>query len=97
MGSQQATSYCLNKLYKEKTGNKLNKQEATMPNPKTGETEQEFVSRCIPIVIKEGLDQKQSAGKCYGIYRNAKKSEMFKSLRKMIDVLKVKCERRSIK
>lgn len=41
-----------------------------MPTPKTGESEKEFVSRCIPIVMKEGdHDQEQAAGKCYGIYR----------------------------
>lgn len=45
-----------------------------MPTPTAGESEQDFVSRCIPIVMKEGLDQKQAAGKCYGMYRNAHKS-----------------------
>jgi len=44
-----------------------------MPNPKKGESEQDFVSRCIPIVLAEGATQEQAAGKCYGMYRSAKK------------------------
>lgn len=41
-----------------------------MPTPREGESRQDFVSRCIPIVLKEddGLTQEQAAGKCYGIY-----------------------------
>ncbi len=42
-----------------------------MPEPKAGESEGDFVARCVPIVIGEGLSQEQALGKCYGIYRNA--------------------------
>ena len=41
--------------------------------PKSGESEKDFMSRCIPLAIKEGKDQKEASGKCYGIYREAKK------------------------
>ncbi len=59
-------------------GKKLTKSGGvSMPTPRSGESEQDFVSRCIPEVLKEGATQDQAAGKCYGIYRNAKKSEMF--------------------
>lgn len=40
-----------------------------MPVPNEGESEQDFVSRCIPILKKEGKDQKQAEGECYGIFR----------------------------
>jgi len=45
-----------------------------MPEPKEGESEQEFVSRCVPEVMGEGSTQEQALGKCYGIFRNANKS-----------------------
>ena len=43
-----------------------------MPTPNKGETEQEFVSRCIPIVLRDGTakDQKQAAAICYSMFRN---------------------------
>lgn len=44
-----------------------------MPDVKPGENEKDFLARCIPIVIREGATKEQAAGKCYGIYRNAKK------------------------
>ena len=47
-----------------------------MPAIKPGESENDYVARCIPYVIKhEGLDQRRAAGKCFGMFRNAKKSE----------------------
>jgi len=45
-----------------------------MPEPKKGESEQDFVSRCVPIVMGEGADQEAALGKCYGIFRNANKA-----------------------
>lgn len=49
-------------------------EEEIMPDPKEGESEQDFVSRCVPIVMDEGTTQDQALGKCYGIYRNARKA-----------------------
>jgi len=42
-----------------------------MPTPKKGETEKEFISRCIPYVLKEGTakDQKQAIAICYSMWR----------------------------
>jgi len=37
---------------------------------KSGETEQEFVSRCIPIEIGYGKSADVAAGICYSIYQN---------------------------
>lgn len=45
-----------------------------MPTPKQNETEQEFVERCIPIVIDEGTakDGEQAAAVCHSMYRQEK-------------------------
>ncbi len=45
-----------------------------MPTPGRNESQQEFVSRCIPIVLKDGTatDQKQAAAVCYSMWREAK-------------------------
>ena len=40
-----------------------------MPKPKSGETEKEFLKRCIPELIHEGRKVNQSAAICYSIYR----------------------------
>ncbi len=40
-----------------------------MPNPSPGETEKDFLKRCIPDLIHEGYPQKQSVAVCYSIYR----------------------------
>ena len=37
---------------------------------KSGETEQEFVSRCIPIEIGYGKSADVASGICYSIYQN---------------------------
>ena len=52
-----------------------------MPQVKPGETQSEFIKRCIPYLIKEGKHpntakgRKQAAGECYGIWRNKNKSD----------------------
>ena len=41
-----------------------------MPNPKKGETERDFLSRCIPELKDEGyINNKQRIAICYDIYR----------------------------
>lgn len=59
-----------------------------MPTPKKGESEKDFVARCIPYVMKEDdkLSQKQAAGKCYGIYRQGS-SKRDISLNDMMDLI----------
>ena len=37
-------------------------------DPRAGETEDEFISRCIPVVIGEGKDQDQAAAICYSYW-----------------------------
>jgi hypothetical protein len=42
-----------------------------MPEPREGESQKEYVSRCIPYVLKEGTakDEQQAAAICYSMYR----------------------------
>ena len=43
-----------------------------MPTVKKGEKQKEFVSRCIPIVMKEGKTLVQAQGKCFGMWKQRK-------------------------
>ena len=43
--------------------------------PRAGETEDEFISRCIPVVIGEGKDQDQAAAICYSYWREGFEDE----------------------
>jgi hypothetical protein len=58
-----------------------------MPNPADYSSEQEFVSACIPVRIKEGDTPDQAAGACYGIWRNAKKAAVVKGLNDICEKL----------
>lgn len=47
-----------------------------MPTPNKGETQDEFISRCVPIVIRDDnldagdeKDRKHAVAKCFGIWR----------------------------
>ena len=46
-----------------------------MPTPRANETEDDFVSRCIPYIINEGTtdDPIQAAAICHSMWREAKK------------------------
>ncbi len=39
-----------------------------MPSVKKGEKRNDYVSRCVPEVMKEGRTQRQAVGKCEGMY-----------------------------
>lgn len=56
-----------------------------MPKPKPGESEKDYVARCVPVVMGEGATQEQALGKCYGMYKNAKKSLLIKKIKKLSD------------
>lgn len=45
-----------------------------MPKPKLNESKEDFVSRCIPIVMKDGTakDNKQATAICYSMYKEGK-------------------------
>ena len=59
-----------------------------MPIPKKGEKQDDFISRCIPIVINEGTtdDPSQAAAICHSIWEKAKKKS---GIEKIEDILKV--------
>jgi hypothetical protein len=39
-----------------------------MPEPTKGESREDFVGRCVPAVMGEGVDQDAAVGKCEGIF-----------------------------
>jgi hypothetical protein len=49
-----------------------------MPKPRNGESEKDFVARCIPIVMREGTakDNKQASAICFSMYQNKDKKSM---------------------
>ena len=49
-----------------------------MPAVKQGETEEEYIARAVPIMMKsEGLSQKHALGKAYGMFKSAKQEHKF--------------------
>ena len=44
--------------------------------PKSGEREQEFISRCISTEIDAGYEQDQAAAICYSVWRESRMSKM---------------------
>ncbi len=48
-----------------------------MPTPREGESQKDYVSRCIPIVLKEGTakDENQAAAICYSMYKEKHKQD----------------------
>lgn len=47
-----------------------------MPEHKKGESREDWMNRCIPIVIKEGKTPEQASGQCGGMYDSWKKANM---------------------
>lgn len=49
-----------------------------MPSPGSKESRKDFISRCIPIVLKEGTakDNKQAAAICHSIWEKKGSAEM---------------------
>jgi hypothetical protein len=45
-----------------------------MPSVKPGESRSDYVARCVPVCMKEGLDQKAAVGKCEGMYTSKRKA-----------------------
>jgi len=57
-----------------------------MPTPKKNESEKDFISRCIPYVIKEGTtdDTSQAAAICHSIWRKSKEKNKMKKNRVLL-------------
>jgi len=50
-----------------------------MPTPNENESQADYVKRCVPIVMKEGADQKAALGKCYGMWDSHQTKKLAKS------------------
>jgi hypothetical protein len=59
-----------------------------MPKPNSGESRNDFVKRCVPIVMSEGTDQDAAVGKCEGIYNSVRKSLITKALSELVKVFR---------
>tara|TARA_R110000782_G_C14570738_1_gene387329 strand:+ start:54 stop:341 length:288 start_codon:yes stop_codon:yes gene_type:complete len=55
-------------------------------NVKSGESEQEFVQRCVPIEIGAGKGEEQAIAICYSIYQNRNMSSQERVLSAMNDI-----------
>ena len=53
-----------------------------MPSPAKGESQQDYISRCISQLRHEGYGQKEAIGRCYGMYRHYKKKARHEYLKK---------------
>jgi len=51
----------------------FNKEKFVYPNP--GESENDFISRCVPVVLDEGYDEEQALAICYSYYENDRFNE----------------------
>jgi len=56
---------------------KVKEENKKMPTPSKGESQKDFVSRCIPIVLgeKTAKDQKQASAICFSMFRESKKTK----------------------
>ena len=50
--------------------------------PKKGETQKEFLARCIPFFVDEGKPQDQAVAICYSMWREKDKSDESKIIKK---------------
>ncbi len=57
-------------------------------NVKSGESEQEFVERCIPIEIGYGKSADVASGICYSIYQNRNMTTQQRVNQKIADLKK---------
>ena len=58
-----------------------------MPKPKKGESQKEYIGRCIPILIEEGRKQDQAVAICYSMWRNRNKKKKGSTFESFLDYL----------
>ena len=65
-----------------------------MPVPSKGESKDDFISRCIPIVINEGTtdDTQQAAAICFSIWERKKKNGIVNELILKLDCVECKVD-----
>ena len=54
----------------------FNKHTMPIPEPSSGQSENEYVSECIAQLINEGKEQDQAAAICYETWRNKMNSQV---------------------
>lgn len=54
-----------------------------MPRPRNDENKQEFINRCVPILIDEGKDKDQATATCSGLWENRDKRLISVPIRSM--------------
>lgn len=68
--SNKTTGVSLEGMFQEVPFNFFDIKEENFVKPNPGETEDDFISRCVPVLIGEGKTQDEALGACYGMYEN---------------------------
>ena len=68
-----------------------------MPKPKPDESQNDFVSRCIPIVMNEGTaeDRDQAAAVCNSMWKQNQKKEEQTEHEKLLALVRARCEKQT--
>lgn len=66
--SNATTGISLEGFFQEVPFNFGDVSRETFVEPRAGESQDDFISRCIPVLIGEGKTQDQAAGACYGMW-----------------------------
>lgn len=64
-----------------------------MPEPKPGESKDEYVGRCVKTVMGEGVTQEQALGKCYGMWDNHSTSKTVEKAIESVEAVLKKMEK----
>jgi len=76
--SKKTMGISLEGLFQELPFNFEDVSRETFVEPSPGESEDDFISRCIPYLIGEGKTQEEAAGACYGMWESGfSKNENF--------------------
>jgi hypothetical protein len=68
--SNKTTGVSLEGLFTEVPFNFTEVSRETFVEPRAGETESDFISRCVPKLLAEGKNQDQALGACYGMFES---------------------------
>lgn len=61
-----------------------------MPEPRPGESKDEYISRCIPFLMKkEGKEQKQAAAICYSIWERKNEMNVIDKIDKILNEVSI--------
>jgi hypothetical protein len=68
--SNTTTGVSLEGIFQEVPFNFTEVSRETFVEPRAGETESDFISRCVPKLLAEGKNQDQALGACYGMFES---------------------------